>query len=80
MDRNPEHLKAPQVAEVLRIARSRAYELVAGGFPCRRYFLIKLECQQFRMAEKNERERLESIVDDLEHPGEVYSYAPLCRY
>ena len=36
--------------------------------------------QQFRMAEKNECDRLESIVDDMEHPGEVYSYEPLCRY
>ncbi len=80
MDRNSEYLKVSQVAEVLRIARSRAGELVDGGFPCRRYLLIELECQQFRIAEKSECERLESIVDDVEHPGEVYSYAPLCRY
>ena len=31
MDRNPEYLKVPEVAELLRIARSRAYELVADG-------------------------------------------------
>ncbi len=79
MDRNPEYLKVPQVAEVLRIARSRAGELVDGRFPWRRY-LLKLACQQFRIAEKNECDRLESIVDDMEHPGEVYSYEPLCRY
>jgi excisionase family DNA binding protein len=29
MDREHEFLKVPEVAEVLRIARSRAYELVA---------------------------------------------------
>lgn len=31
MDREHEWLKVPEVAEVLRIARSRAYELVAKG-------------------------------------------------
>lgn len=31
MDREHEYLKVPEVAEVLRIARSRAYELVADG-------------------------------------------------
>lgn len=31
MDRQQEWLKVPEVAEVLRIARSRAYELVAEG-------------------------------------------------
>jgi excisionase family DNA binding protein len=31
MDREHEFLKVPEVAEVLRIARSRAYELVARG-------------------------------------------------
>jgi excisionase family DNA binding protein len=31
MDREPEFLKVPEVAEMLRIARSRAYELVANG-------------------------------------------------
>ena len=30
-DRDHEWLKVPEVAAVLRIARSRAYELVAGG-------------------------------------------------
>lgn len=31
MDENLEYLKVPEVAEILRIARSRAYELVAEG-------------------------------------------------
>lgn len=31
MDKEHEYLKVPEVAEVLRIARSRAYELVAEG-------------------------------------------------
>ena len=31
MDGKHEFLKVPEVAEVLRIARSRAYELVASG-------------------------------------------------
>jgi excisionase family DNA binding protein len=31
MDEQQDWLKVPKVAEVLRIARSRAYELVAGG-------------------------------------------------
>ncbi len=31
MDEQQEWLKVPKVAEVLRIARSRAYELVADG-------------------------------------------------
>lgn len=31
MDECREYLKVPEVAEVLRIARSRAYELVAEG-------------------------------------------------
>ena len=31
MDEQHEWLKVPEVAEVLRIARSRAYELVADG-------------------------------------------------
>ena len=31
MDQQHEWLKVPEVAEVLRIARSRAYELVADG-------------------------------------------------
>ena len=31
MDEKREFLKVPEVAEVLRIARSRAYELVAEG-------------------------------------------------
>ncbi len=31
MDREHEYLKVPEVAEVLRVARSRAYELVANG-------------------------------------------------
>ena len=31
MDEHYEYLKVPEVAEVLRIARSRAYELVASG-------------------------------------------------
>lgn len=31
MDRQQEWLKVPEVAKVLRIARSRAYELVAEG-------------------------------------------------
>lgn len=31
MDERREYLKVPEVAEVLRIARSRAYELVAEG-------------------------------------------------
>jgi excisionase family DNA binding protein len=31
MDEKREYLKVPEVAEVLRIARSRAYELVAEG-------------------------------------------------
>jgi excisionase family DNA binding protein len=31
VDRRHEWLKVPEVAEVLRIARSRAYELVAEG-------------------------------------------------
>ncbi len=31
MDKEHEWLKVPEVAEVLRIARSRAYELVADG-------------------------------------------------
>jgi excisionase family DNA binding protein len=31
VDRQQEWLKVPEVAEVLRIARSRAYELVAEG-------------------------------------------------
>jgi excisionase family DNA binding protein len=31
VDRSHEWLKVPEVAEVLRIARSRAYELVAEG-------------------------------------------------
>lgn len=31
MDKQHEYLKVPEVAKVLRIARSRAYELVAGG-------------------------------------------------
>ena len=31
MDKEHEWLKVPEVAEVLRIARSRAYELVAAG-------------------------------------------------
>lgn len=30
-ERHPEWLKVPEVAEVLRIARSRAYELVGTG-------------------------------------------------
>ncbi len=30
-ERHPEWLKVPEVAEVLRIARSRAYELVGSG-------------------------------------------------
>jgi excisionase family DNA binding protein len=30
-ERQHEYLKVPEVAEVLRIARSRAYELVANG-------------------------------------------------
>jgi excisionase family DNA binding protein len=30
-ERHPEWLKVPEVAKVLRIARSRAYELVAEG-------------------------------------------------
>ena len=30
-EQHHEYLKVPEVAEVLRIARSRAYELVAGG-------------------------------------------------
>jgi excisionase family DNA binding protein len=31
MDREPEFLKVPEVAEMLRIARSRAYDLVSNG-------------------------------------------------
>jgi excisionase family DNA binding protein len=31
VDKQYEYLKVPEVAEVLRIARSRAYELVADG-------------------------------------------------
>lgn len=31
MDERHKYLKVPEVATVLRIARSRAYELVAGG-------------------------------------------------
>lgn len=31
MDEQHEYLKVPEVAEVLRIARSRAYELVGNG-------------------------------------------------
>lgn len=31
MDERREYLKVPEVAEMLRIARSRAYELVAEG-------------------------------------------------
>ena len=31
MDAEHEYLKVPEVAKVLRIARSRAYELVANG-------------------------------------------------
>ncbi len=31
MDTQHEYLKVPEVAQVLRIARSRAYELVASG-------------------------------------------------
>jgi excisionase family DNA binding protein len=31
MDTQPEFLKVPEVAKELRIARSRAYELVANG-------------------------------------------------
>ncbi len=31
MDKQHEYLKVPEVAEVLRVARSRAYELVADG-------------------------------------------------
>ena len=31
MDTEHEYLKVPEVAQVLRIARSRAYELVAEG-------------------------------------------------
>lgn len=31
VDREHEYLKVPEVARVLRIARGRAYELVAGG-------------------------------------------------
>ncbi len=31
MDEQHEYLKVPEVAEVLRIARSRAYELVGDG-------------------------------------------------
>ena len=31
MDREHEFLKVPEVAQVLRVARSRAYELVANG-------------------------------------------------
>ncbi len=31
MDREHEYLKVPEVAKVLRIARGRAYELVAEG-------------------------------------------------
>jgi putative molybdopterin biosynthesis protein len=31
VDERHEYLKVPEVAEVLRIARSRAYELVASG-------------------------------------------------
>ena len=31
MDGRHEYLKVPEVAQILRIARSRAYELVAGG-------------------------------------------------
>jgi excisionase family DNA binding protein len=31
MDEKHEYLKVPEVAEVLRIARSRAYELVGNG-------------------------------------------------
>jgi excisionase family DNA binding protein len=31
VDENLEYLKVPEVAEILRIARSRAYELVAEG-------------------------------------------------
>ncbi len=31
MDEQREYLKVPEVAEVLRIARSRAYELVTDG-------------------------------------------------
>ena len=31
MDREPEFLKVPKVAEMLRIARNRSYDLVANG-------------------------------------------------
>lgn len=31
MDREVEYLKVPEVAKILRIARSRAYDLVADG-------------------------------------------------
>jgi len=31
MDKEHEYLKVPEVAAVLRVARSRAYELVASG-------------------------------------------------
>ena len=31
MESEPEYLKVPEVARMLRVARSRAYELVANG-------------------------------------------------
>jgi excisionase family DNA binding protein len=57
-DRQYEYLKVPEVAEVLRISRSRAYELVAEG-----------EIPSVRIGRSVSRRELERWLEEQRQPS-----------
>ncbi len=59
MDEQHEYLKVPEVAEVLRIARSRAYELVAEG---------EIPSVRIGRSVRVSRRELERWLEDQRHP------------
>lgn len=59
MDEQHEYLKVPEVAEVLRIARSRAYELVADG---------KIPSVRIGRSVRINRRELERWLEGQRHP------------
>lgn len=60
MEEQHEWLKVPEVAEVLRIARSRAYELVADG---------KIPSVRIGRSVRVSRKELENWLEDQRQPS-----------
>ena len=64
MDGQHEWLKVPEVAEVLRIARSRAYELVADG---------EIPSVRIGRSVRVSRRELERWLEEQRQPGVIRS-------